>query len=73
MSLVIKELISLLGVDQVLTQPEDTIPYSFDGTAALRQLPGCVIFPKTVEDISAILRIAIARNVPVVTTTVRAR
>jgi glycolate oxidase len=67
MSLVIKELISLLGVDQVLTQPEDVIPYSFDGTAALRQLPGCVIFPKTVEDISAILRIAIARNVPVVT------
>ena len=67
MSEVVSELISLLGVDRVLTQPEDIIPYSFDGTAALRQLPNCVIFPKTVEDISAILRIASARRVPVVT------
>src|ERR1700728_1244060 len=67
MSSVISELISLLGADRVLTQPEDLIPYSFDGTAALRQRPHCVLFPKTVKEISEVLRVASGQHVPVVT------
>jgi glycolate oxidase len=67
MSSVISELISLLGTDRVLTQPEDLIPYSFDGTAALRQRPHCVLFPKTVKEISEVLRVASGQHVPVVT------
>ena len=67
MSQVISELTSLLGSDRVLTQPEDLIPYSFDGTAALRQQPHCVVFPKTVKEVSDVLRVATAQHVPVVT------
>ena len=61
------ELIKLLGADQVLTEPEDLIPYSFDGTAALRQRPRCVVFPKTTDEVAAVLRVATAQRVPVVT------
>ncbi len=32
-----------LGPEHVLTAREDLIPYSFDGTAALQQMPGCVV------------------------------
>jgi len=67
MSSLIFELVSLLGEDRVLNGPEDLIPYSFDGTAALRQRPHCVVFPKTAIEISAILRIAKAQKTPVVT------
>ena len=67
MNMVIPDLTALLGVDRVLTKLEDIIPYSFDGTAALRQLPACVVFPQSAEEISAVLRIAAANKVPVVT------
>lgn len=60
------ELIELLGPDQVLTEPEDLIPYSFDGTAVLRQRPRCVVFPRTSAEVAAVLRVATARRVPVV-------
>ena len=60
-------LIALLGAERVLTAPEDLIPYSFDGTAAHRQRPRCVVFPKTPEEIAAVLRIAQAKHLPVVT------
>jgi glycolate oxidase len=66
-SLSVHELIKLLGVDQVLTEPEDLIPYSFDGTAALRQQPGCVVFPRTTEEVAGVVRVARASHTPVVT------
>jgi glycolate oxidase len=34
----------IVGAGNVLTEKEDLIPYSFDGTAALCQTPGCVVF-----------------------------
>ena len=40
-------LASIVGAASVLTKPEDIIPYSFDGTAALRQVPAAVVFPHT--------------------------
>jgi glycolate oxidase len=43
------------------------IPYSFDGTATLRQRPRCVVFPKTTDEVAAVLRVATAQRVPVVT------
>jgi glycolate oxidase len=61
------ELIALLGVERVFTAPEDLIPYSFDGTAALRQRPRCVVFPKTTDEVAAVLRFASEQGVPVVT------
>ena len=61
------ELIALLGADRVLTAPEDLIPYSFDGTATLRQRPRCVVLPRTTDEVTAVMRLATAQRLPVVT------
>src|SRR6476646_7564486 len=58
---------SIVGAASVLTQPEDIIPYSFDGTAALRQLPAAVVFPHTTEDVSRCVQFAAAQSLPIVT------
>ncbi len=50
-----------------MTQAEDLIPYGFDGTAALQQLPGCVVFTSSTREVSEVLKIASAGRVPVVT------
>ncbi len=47
-----------LGPENVLTAPEDLIPYSFDGTAALRQMPGAVALATTTDQVSAVLKFA---------------
>ncbi|MCI0743817.1 MAG: FAD-binding protein [Verrucomicrobia subdivision 3 bacterium] len=57
----------IVGGKNVLTSPEDLIPYSFDGTAALQQTPGCVVFAETTSHVSEILRLATATRTPVVT------
>ncbi|MDB6018263.1 MAG: glycolate oxidase subunit GlcD [Pedosphaera sp.] len=64
---IMNELIALLGVERVLTAPKDLIPCSFDGTAALRQRPRCAVFPQTVDEVAAVLRVATAQRVPIVT------
>ncbi len=51
----------------VLTSPEDVIPYGFDGTAALRESPGAVVFPNNTEEVAACVRLASAHQIPVVT------
>jgi glycolate oxidase len=56
-----------VGADNVLTAKEDLIPYSFDGTAALKQMPGCVVFPDTSEQVSAVLKLANQTRTSVVT------
>jgi glycolate oxidase len=61
------QLSALLGPGSVLTQKEDLIPYSFDGTAALQQMPACVVFAKTTEQVSAVLKMANEQRTPVVT------
>jgi glycolate oxidase len=64
---IIGRLQNLVGPKNVLTEQEDLIPYSFDGTAALRQMPGCVIFPGTTEQVSEILKLANSTQTAVVT------
>jgi len=57
----------IVGAASVLTEPEDVIPYGFDGTAALRQTPAAVVFPKTTEDVSRCVQFAVAQSLPIVT------
>jgi len=64
---VLSELRRLVGPAQVLTLAEDLIPYSFDGTAVLRQLPGAVVFPADTPQVSAVLQLANRTRTPVVT------
>lgn len=62
----IDELTQILGQGQVLTGREDLIPYSFDGTAALKGLPRAVVFPKSAAEVAAVLKLAGRHKVPVV-------
>ena len=64
---ILSELRRSVGNENVLTQREDLIPYSFDGTAALQQMPGCVVFTTTTEQIISILTLANTNKIAVVT------
>lgn len=57
----------IVAEERVLTRHEDVVPYSFDGTAALKQRPGAVVFPLTAVEVAACVKLACQHNVPVVT------
>lgn len=56
-----------MGEKNVLIAKEDLIPYAFDGTAALHQLPGCVVFVADSEQTASVLRYANEHALAVVT------
>ena len=60
-------LAAIVGPDALLTEAEDLIPYSFDGTAALKQRPEAVVFPRTTAQVAEVVRLAGAARVPIVT------
>lgn len=62
-----EELAQQFGADRVLTAPEDLAVYAYDGTAALRQNPACVIFPLTTHEVAACVQIARRHQAPIVT------
>ena len=64
---VIDRLRKIVGKQDVLDQKEDLIPYSFDGTAALKQHPDCVVFTRTTAQVSEVLKLANKEGIPVVT------
>ncbi|MBE2283478.1 MAG: FAD-binding protein [Prosthecobacter sp.] len=63
----IQSLRQVLAPERVLTSDEDLVPYSFDGTAALKQRPGVVVFPLTTAEVAACVKLARDNEVPVVT------
>jgi glycolate oxidase len=63
----IAKLASIVGAENVLTSKEDLIAYSFDGTAAMQAMPGCVVFALTTDHVIKILKIANQTKTPVVT------
>jgi glycolate oxidase len=56
----------MFGAGEVLTAVEDLIAYSFDGTAALKQLPAAVVFAQNTAQVSELLRWANHHRVPIV-------
>src|SRR3954471_7962161 len=64
---VLGRLTKLLGPESVLVTPEDLIPYSFDGTAAMQALPACVVFVQSTEQVREVLLLANTHRIPVVT------
>ena len=58
---------SVVGSENLLTEKEDLIPYAFDGTAAIKETPVCVVFASTTGQISDVLKLANDTNTPVVT------
>ena len=63
----LSELRRVVGPENVLTAQEDLIPYSFDGTAALAQMPGCVVFATTTGHVAGVLKLANQNGLAVVT------
>lgn len=62
----INELEALLGKDNVLTEKEDMITYSFDATAGMpSQNPDVVVCPNSTEEVAAIVKLANKYNVPI--------
>jgi glycolate oxidase len=63
----IAQLQTLLGSARVLTSQEDLIPYSFDGTAALKQMPRAVVFPQSGKEVAECVKLAAKAGIAVVT------
>jgi glycolate oxidase len=63
----LRSLGDVVGASAVLAESEDLIPYGFDGTAALRQRPGGVVFPRTTDHVVRCVRATVEHGVPIVT------
>jgi glycolate oxidase len=59
------ELQKIVGKENALTSPEALKAYSYDGTTSWIHEPDIVLFPKTTQEISAIMKIANAEKIPV--------
>jgi glycolate oxidase len=57
----------IVGRQNLLVLKEDLIPYSFDGTAAMSQMPGCVLFVENTQQVSDVLKEANRLKLAVVT------
>jgi glycolate oxidase len=62
----IAELQNIVGIDGVLSTPEDLVVYSYDGTFAEHR-PDVVVLPRTTEQVSQVVCLAARERVPVVT------
>lgn len=60
----LKELQAIVGKKHVLTEPEDLVAYSYDGTFAERR-PDMVVRPETTEQVSGIMKVAWREEIPV--------
>ncbi|MFA6807995.1 MAG: FAD-linked oxidase C-terminal domain-containing protein [Eubacteriales bacterium] len=63
---VLNELIKILGKERVLSEKEDLVTYSFDGTAAVEStMPDVVVMPGSTEQVVEIVKIAKKNNIPI--------
>jgi glycolate oxidase len=64
---IVSELSAHFSPEAVITQPEDLLAYSYDGTPILRQLPRAVVLVSSSEEVATLLRLAAKYGTPVVT------
>jgi glycolate oxidase len=62
---IVKELQTIVGRQHVLTEPEDLVAYSYDGTFAERR-PDVVVNPDSTEQVSQVMQIAWREGISVV-------
>ncbi len=62
---VIDDLRKIAGRDAVLDRPEDVMLYEYDA-GVRKSTPGAVVFPQNTQQVSQIMRIASAAQIPVV-------
>ncbi len=63
----LQSITDIVDKQNILTNGEDLIPYSFDGTAAMKCLPGAVIFVTSTEEVSRLLKYANEKGLKIVT------
>lgn len=63
----LRALQDIVGAGRLLTEEADLIPYSFDGTAELYQLPLAVALPGTTAEVAACVAWCRQHRVPIVT------
>src|SRR6266446_341535 len=61
-----RELEAMLGCGAVLSDPEELLVYESDGLTLFRALADFVVFPRSAEDVSAIVRLANREALPFV-------
>jgi glycolate oxidase len=61
-----RELQSIVGADGVLSDPEELLVYESDGLTLFRALADFVVFPRTAEHVSAVVKVAAREGVPFV-------
>ncbi len=61
----VRELVSILGPDAVLSSPEDLMLYEYDALSSLRS-PDAVVFPSTTDQVVRLVKVAGRENIPVV-------
>jgi glycolate oxidase len=62
---VVAELEAIVGAEHVRTAPGDVEPYTRDATPVFRGVPEAVVFPRTADEVAAVLRLATRRHIPV--------
>ena len=58
---IFEKLRAIVGAENVLTTKEYLIPYAFDGTATMKETPGCAAFAVSTDEISPVLKSANVR------------
>jgi glycolate oxidase len=65
-SSIVKKLKNIAGSEQVLTSQEDRLTYAYDGTQLLSQTPEAIVIPRTVNEISEIVKLANQEKIHIV-------
>src|SRR5438270_1323540 len=55
----------VLAPDRVMTAPEDTLVYSYDGTWVVGR-PEIAVTPLDTQEVAAVVRVAAQENIPIV-------
>ncbi len=61
-----RRLVEVVGRDHVITEADRLVVYDSDGLGGYRQVPQAVVLPATTEEVSAVLRLLHAEEIPVV-------
>ncbi|MFV0338572.1 MAG: FAD-binding oxidoreductase [Chthoniobacterales bacterium] len=67
MSDLLSSLKTVFAPEQILSEEVDLLPYSFDGTAVLNQMPRAVVFPSSSEEVAALLKLASQEKIAIAT------
>lgn len=62
----VKDLATLLGSTQILSQPEEMLAYANDATHYFKsRIPDAVVLPHTTEEVAKVMKYAFAKEIPV--------